>query len=58
MLMQRRVLMNNINHENDEYTSSVYPHSLAASEVSTSEVRYTYLPPVIQTLVDDYLDGL
>ncbi len=50
--------MNNINRERDEAPSSVCFHSLAANEVSTSEVRYAYLPPVIQTLVDDYLDSL
>ena len=50
--------MNNINHERDEDLSSLCANSLAVNEVSTSEVRYTYLPPVIQTLVDDYLDGL
>ena len=48
--------MNNINHEGDEDTSSASTYSFVASEVSTSEVRYTDLPPVIQILVDDYLN--
>ena len=50
--------MNYINHEGNEDTSSASTYSFVASEVSASEVRYTYLPPVIQSLVDDYLDRL
>ncbi len=53
--------MNSINHvlldiERDGNISCTY--SFVASEVSTSEIRYTDLPQVIQTLVDDYLDRL
>ena len=53
--------MISINHvlldiEREGGISCIY--SFVANEVSTSEVRYTYLPPVIQTLVDDYLDRL